>query len=93
VDTARGRRSRRARCARPAGAPTNSACIAGTRRRGAAVYSPDEIDYFFVVDGELTCYFIPLRVVGGYQEIHLRRYAAFIVGTARFDAHPATQSA
>jgi hypothetical protein len=60
--------------------------IAGTRRRGVAAYSPDEIDHFFVLDGELSCYVIPLHVVGGLQVIHLRRYAAFRVGTLRFAA-------
>lgn len=54
--------------------------IASTRRRGAAVYTPDEVDDFFIVDGEMTFYLIPLPVVGGYQAIHLSHYVDFIVG-------------
>jgi len=60
---------------------TWAARISSNRPRGTVVYTPDEVDYFFVIDGELTCYLIPLAVVGGYQLIHLRRYAQFAVGT------------
>jgi hypothetical protein len=59
--------------------------ISSTRRRGVAIYSPDEVDHFFIVDGDLTCYLIPLRVVGGYQAIYLRRYTTFIVGRGWLD--------
>jgi hypothetical protein len=60
--------------------------ISSSRRKGTAVYSPEEVDYFFVVDGDMTFYLIPLQVVGGYQVIYLRRYGAFVVGRERLDA-------
>jgi PD-(D/E)XK nuclease superfamily protein len=53
--------------------------ISSTGRKGVTVYSPDEVDQFFIIDGDLTCYLIPLSVVGGYQVINLRRYHAFVV--------------
>ena len=51
--------------------------ISSNRPSGTVVYTPDEVDHFFVVDGDLTCYLIPLRIVGGFQVIYLRRYTAF----------------
>ena len=59
--------------------------ISSTRRTGTAIYSPDEVDHFFVVDGDLTYYLIPLRVVGGYQVIYLRRYGDYVVGRGLLD--------
>ena len=46
-------------------------------------YDPDEIDYFFVIDGDFDYYLIPAEVVGGltaillsaYQDYRLRRDA------------------
>lgn len=46
----------------------------GTVRR---VYDPDEIDYFFVIDGSLDYYLIPVAVVGGYHVIHLSAYEQY----------------
>jgi hypothetical protein len=57
--------------------------ISSTRPRATVVYTPDEVDYFFLVDGDPTFYLIPLRVVGGYQVIYLNRYTSFIVGQQR----------
>lgn len=45
-------------------------------------YDPEVIDYFFVVDGDLTIYVIPSRAVGGRTTILLRSYAKYIVGNA-----------
>jgi hypothetical protein len=45
-------------------------------------YDPDVIDYFFIVDGDLTMYLIPSRVIAGRVGILLRTYAAYIVGDA-----------
>jgi hypothetical protein len=53
----------------------------GARR---ATYGPEEIDYFFVVDRDLTYYLIPLTAVGGLHAIHLSSYAAYRVGPSRF---------
>jgi hypothetical protein len=46
-------------------------------RKGLIAYDPDEIDSFFVLDGELACYLIPVVVVGGLHRIHLSAYAAY----------------
>jgi hypothetical protein len=45
-------------------------------------YDPEEIDLFFIVDGDLTMYVIPSRAVGGRTAILLRTYAKYIVGNA-----------
>lgn len=50
-----------------------------TRRKEQHTYGPDEIDQFFVVDGDLSCYLIPVQVVGGLTAIHLSRYQRFRV--------------
>lgn len=46
-------------------------------------YDPGEIDFFFIVDGDLGLYLIPLAVVAGKLVISLKAYAAYRVGTAR----------
>ena len=48
-------------------------------RKGRIAYDPDEIDSFFVLDGELACYLIPVVVVGGLHVIHLSAYADYRV--------------
>lgn len=48
-----------------------------TSRQGRTVYDADEIDDFFVVDGELSYYLIPLAAVGGLHAIHLSAYERF----------------
>jgi len=45
-----------------------------TSGKGRRTYDPEEIDDFFVVDGELGYYLIPVAVVGGLHAIHLRAY-------------------
>jgi hypothetical protein len=40
-------------------------------------YDPDEIDQFFVIDGDLDYYLIPLSAVGGLMAIHLSAYESF----------------
>jgi hypothetical protein len=47
--------------------------------RGRRVYDPDEIDEFFVIDGCLNFYRIPIQVVGGRKTAHLSAYAAYRV--------------
>lgn len=42
-------------------------------------YDPDEIDQFFIVDGDLRLYLIPVDVVGGLKAIHLAKYEQFAV--------------
>jgi hypothetical protein len=45
-------------------------------------YDPDLIDLFFIVDGDLTMYLIPSKVIAGRVQILLRSYANYIVGSA-----------
>jgi hypothetical protein len=40
------------------------------------------IDWLFIVDGDLTMYLIPSRVMAGRVAILLRTYADYIVGSA-----------
>jgi hypothetical protein len=54
-----------------------------TTGRRRATYDPDEIEYFFVVDGDLTYYLIPFSVVGGLHAIHLSSYTNYRVGGSR----------
>jgi hypothetical protein len=53
-----------------------------TARGERKTYDPDEIDAFFVIDGDLTYYLIPVSVVGGLQAIHVDSYAQYRVGSA-----------
>jgi len=45
-----------------------------TSGRGRRPYAADEIDDFFVIDGLLRYYLIPIEAVGGLQAIHLASY-------------------
>lgn len=42
-----------------------------------ATYGPDEIDYFFVVDGDYGYYLIPMAAVGGLTAIRLAAYSEY----------------
>ncbi|WP_407320828.1 group I intron-associated PD-(D/E)XK endonuclease [Isoptericola halotolerans] len=48
-----------------------------TSRRERRTYDPDEIDDFFIVDGNLDYYVIPVAAVGGLHLIHLSAYSRF----------------
>lgn len=50
-----------------------------TSRQGRRVYDADEIDDFFVIDGGLSYFLIPLAAVGGLHAIHLSAYERFRV--------------
>jgi hypothetical protein len=51
--------------------------------RGPRVpYDPDQLDFFFILDGDLTMYLIPSRVIAGRVGILLHNYSEFIVGSA-----------
>jgi hypothetical protein len=43
-------------------------------------YDPDSLDYFFILDGDLTMYLIPSRVLAGRVSILLRNYSRYVVG-------------
>ena len=50
-----------------------------TSHRRRRTYSPDEIDDFFVIDGDLRNYLIPGAVVGGLHAIHLSAYQQYLL--------------
>lgn len=45
--------------------------------RGRRPYDPREIDFFFVIDGDLDCYLLPVDAVAGLHAIHLAAYCAY----------------
>ena len=45
-------------------------------------YDPDVIDYFFVVDRDMTMHLIPSRIVAGRVAVGLQMYKTYIVGNA-----------
>lgn len=53
----------------------------GNRERRVP-YDPDLIDWFFIVNGDLTIYLIPSRAIAGRVGILLHTYTKFIVGSA-----------
>jgi hypothetical protein len=56
---------------------TYAADSAGLRRR--SWYSPDDVDVFGVVDGDLNVYMIPASLVAGLSAIHVRKYGSYRV--------------
>jgi len=49
--------------------------LSSTRMAGRIPYDPDDIDFFFVIGGDLTYYLIPVQRVGGLHAIVLSAYA------------------
>lgn len=45
-------------------------------------YDPESIDWFFIVDGDLTIYLIPSRVIAGRVVILLHTYTKYVMGSA-----------
>jgi hypothetical protein len=41
-------------------------------------YDPDSIDLFFIVDGDLSLYLIPSRVIGGRVGLLLRTHSKYM---------------
>ncbi|KXP06227.1 hypothetical protein HWD35_00145 [Tsukamurella tyrosinosolvens] len=48
-------------------------------RQGGSAYRADEIDEFFIVDGDLALYRLPIGAVEGMRAIHLSSYAEYRV--------------
>ncbi|MCX2929783.1 group I intron-associated PD-(D/E)XK endonuclease [Mycobacterium sp. CVI_P3] len=44
-----------------------------------STYDPDEVDYFFVIDGDFNFYLIPIAAVGGLTAIQLSAYADYLL--------------
>lgn len=53
----------------------------GNRERRVP-YDPELIDWFFIMDGDLTIYLIPSRVIAGRVSILLHTYTKYVVGSA-----------
>jgi hypothetical protein len=51
-----------------------------TTGRERTPYDPDEIDFYFVIDGELNYYLIPVAAVGGLMAIRLSAYQDYRLG-------------
>lgn len=49
---------------------------------GIVPYDPDELDLFFVIDGDGIVYLIPVQAVAGRPVIAIRKYDVFRVGDA-----------
>jgi hypothetical protein len=45
-------------------------------------YTDEEVDLFFIVDGDLNMYLLPLAAIGGRVRITLRPYQIYVVGNA-----------
>lgn len=57
--------------------------VSGPERR---TYDPREIDDFFIIDGDLNYYLIPIAAVGGLHAIHLGAYEQYrLEKLAEFD--------
>jgi hypothetical protein len=56
-------------------------------------YDPDLVDFFCILDGDLTMYVIPSRVIAGRVGILLRNYSEYIVGSAAFLVGRSTSAA
>ena len=54
-----------------------------SRKGQLLAYDPDDIDLFFIVDGDMTMYLIPSRAIAGRVRIVLRTYRKYIVGNAQ----------
>ena len=59
-----------------------------TSHRERRTYDPDEIDDFFIIDGDLMCYLIPVAAVGGLHAIHLAGYAQYQLPQVNFGGRP-----
>jgi len=49
-------------------------------RGGRVVYDPAETDEFFVIDGDLSFYLLPVGVVAGLHAVTLSKYAGYRIG-------------
>ncbi len=47
--------------------------------KARSTYDPDEIDQFFVIDGDFNFYLIPVAAVGGLMAIQLSAYHDYLV--------------
>ncbi len=64
----------------------------GNRER-LVPYDPELIDWFFIVDGDLTIYLIPALVIAGRVNILLHSYTKYIVSSAAGLMAPSSRAA
>ncbi|MDF1489996.1 group I intron-associated PD-(D/E)XK endonuclease [Tessaracoccus caeni] len=57
--------------------PVTRTVYLSTTRRERRTYDPDEIDDFFIIDGDLNFYLIPVSTVGGLHAIRLDAYEPY----------------
>ncbi len=55
----------------------NSWIVSLSTDGGRLTYDPEEIDYFFIIDGDLNYYLVPVVSVGGLYTINLSAYERF----------------
>lgn len=53
-----------------------------TTRKEVRTYGPEEIEQFFIIDGDYNHYLIPVEVVGGLVAINLSAYRAYLLPRA-----------
>ena len=53
-----------------------------TTGRTRTPYALEEIDQFFVIDGDFGYYLIPIEAVGGLHAIQLSAYQSYRIGAA-----------
>jgi hypothetical protein len=51
-------------------------------RSGRRTYDPDDVDAFFVIDGDLGYYLVPIAAVGGMHLLTLSAYEEFRVASS-----------
>jgi hypothetical protein len=63
------------------------------RHLESSTANPELIDWFFIVDGDLTIYLIPALVIAGRVNILLHTYTKYIVGSAAGLMAPSSRAA
>lgn len=53
--------------------------LSRSRAARRVVYRRSEIDWFFLIDGELDCYLVPIEAVEGLHAVHLDRLREYQV--------------
>ncbi|MFI7643440.1 group I intron-associated PD-(D/E)XK endonuclease [Nonomuraea sp. NPDC049400] len=69
-------------CMVPSGEVTIAHRLAGTVKGALVPYSAADVDEFFILDGNLSIYLIPIDKVEGKLRISLRKYRRYCVGSA-----------
>lgn len=56
---------------------TDQSWVAWITKGDRVPYSREEVDFFAIVDGDLSVYMIPIHVVEGQSSVHVRRYTHY----------------